>query len=55
MSILVPVSQADQEYLQAWQARHGKTWPQMKADHPDFLLLQRKHDEWLRTWAELPL
>ena len=56
VSLLVPVSQADEEYLQAWQARHGKMWPQMKDDHPDFLRLQRKHDEWMRTWEErLPL
>ena len=55
VSLLVPVSQADEEYLQAWQARHGRMWPQMKDDHPDFLRLQRKHDEWMRTWEELPL
>jgi hypothetical protein len=55
VSLLVPVSQADEECLQAWQARHGHTWPQMKGDHPDFLRLQRKHDEWMRTtWEELP-
>ena len=55
VSLLVPVSQADEECLQAWQARHGEMWPQMKDDHPDFLRLQRKHDEWMRTWEELPL
>ena len=56
VSILVPVSQADEEYLQAWQARHGKTWPEMQGDHPDFLRLQRMHDEWMpTTWEELPL
>ena len=55
VSILVPVSQADEEHLQAWQARHGHMWPQMKGDHPDFLRLPRKHDEWMRTtWEELP-
>lgn len=55
VSLLVPVSQADEECLQAWQARHGHMWPQMKGDHPDFLRLQRKHDEWMRTtWEELP-
>ena len=56
VSILVPVSQADEEYLQAWRARHGKTWPEMQGDHPEFLRLQRMHDEWmLTTWEELPL
>jgi len=55
VSILVPVSQADEECLQAWQARHGRMWPRMKGDHPDFLRLQRKHDEWMQTWEELPL
>jgi hypothetical protein len=55
VSLLVPVSQADEEHLQAWQARHGKMWPQMQDDHPEFLRLQRKHDEWMRTWEELPL
>ena len=29
-SLLVPVSQADEDYLQAWRARHGHTWPRMK-------------------------
>ena len=56
VSILVPVSQADEEYLQAWQAHHGKTWPEMQGDHPNFLRLHRMHDEWmLTTWEELPL
>ena len=56
VSILAPVSQADEECLQAWQARHGKTWPEMQGDHPEFLRLQWTHDEWMRTTCEeLPL
>ena len=49
--LLVPVS------LQAWQARHGHTWPRMKKDHPEVLRLLRKHEDWVRsTWEEtLPL
>ena len=35
--LLVPVSQADEECLQAWQARHGHAWPRMKKDHPEVL------------------
>ena len=55
--LLVPVSQADEEYLQAWQARHGHTWPRMQKDHPEVLRLLRKHEDWVRTtWEErLPL
>ena len=54
--LLVPVSQADEEYLQAWQARHGHTWPMMNKDHPEVLRLLRKHEDWVRTtWEELPL
>ena len=56
VSILVPVSQADEEYLQAWQASHGHTWPRMQKDHPEVLRLLRKHEDWVRTtWEELPL
>ena len=56
VSLLVPVSQADEEYLQTWQVRHGKTWPQMQGKHPEFMRLLRKHDDWMRTtWEELPL
>ena len=37
--LLVPVTQADEEYLQAWHARHGHAWPRMKEAHPPFLRL----------------
>ena len=54
--LLVPVSQADEECLQAWQAHHGHTWPRMQKDHPEVLRLLRKHEDWVRTtWEELPL
>ena len=56
-SLLVPVSQADEEHLQAWGARHGHTWSRMKKDRPEVLRLLRKHEDWVRnTWEEtLPL
>ena len=52
-SLLVPVSHADEEHLQAWRARHGHTWPRMKQDHPEVLRLLRKLEDWVRsTWKE---
>ena len=56
-NLLVPVSQADEEYLQAWHALQGQAWPGMKQDHPEFLRPLRKHENWVRsTWEEtLPL
>ena len=51
----MPVSQADEEYLQAWHARRGHTWPRMKKDHPEVLHLLRKHEDWVRTTWEEPL
>ena len=53
----VPISQADEEYLQAWHVPHGHAWPRMKGERPAFLRLLQKHEDWVRrTWKKiLPL
>ena len=55
--LVVPVSQVDEECLQAWYARHGHAWPRMKEARPAFLRLLQKHEDRVRSsWEEmLPL